>query len=168
MAVNTLFCSPKYVKENTRISDNFDEKILVIDIHDMMELEILPALGTNLYDKLTADILAGSVTGNYLTLLRDYVMPTLAKYAANMANYSGSIKYNNKDVEREASESGTSVSGSEMQNARDITKNIAEASMGRLIDHLLANSGDYPEYLTNSDSDEVKPSTDSVTVAMHL
>ena len=38
-------------------------------------------LGTDLYNKISADIIAGTLTGDYLELVNDYIQPMLIHFA---------------------------------------------------------------------------------------
>jgi hypothetical protein len=38
-------------------------------------------LGTDLYNKISADIIAGTLSGDYLNLVQDYIQPMLIHFA---------------------------------------------------------------------------------------
>ncbi len=64
-----LFISENFVKENSEIDENVDMKLINPTIWYCQKLYIEPALGTALYNDLIADVVAGSVTGDNLTLV---------------------------------------------------------------------------------------------------
>ena len=168
MANLTIFVTPQFVKETTRIDQNVDDKLLVIDIYDMQQLYLEPILGTRLYNRIAADVVANTLTGDYLTLMCDYVQPTLARYVAMIANWSLLQSYNNKSVSTKSGENSNPVDYTRQRSGTDMTRQIAEHSKQRLIDHLCAKMALYPEYSTNSGVDEIRPETNSYTTPMHL
>ena len=72
-----LFISETYVKNNTLIDENVDMRLILPSIKDAQELRIHPILGTPLYDDLKAKITAGTLNADEVTLLDDYVAPSM-------------------------------------------------------------------------------------------
>ena len=76
----TLLVSQTYLREQSLISDNVDFKLLTPIIRIVQTIDIQQLLGTNLYDKILTDVEATSLTGNYKTLVDDYVLPAMVYY----------------------------------------------------------------------------------------
>ena len=81
-----LFITPTDLKQNSLIDGNVDTDKFIQFIKISQQIHIQNYLGTALYDKISADIIADSLTGNYLTLVRDYIKDMLIHYA--MVDYN--------------------------------------------------------------------------------
>jgi len=68
-----LFISLNELKKNTNISGNIDPNKLLPAIKVAQELELEPILGTDLYNKISNDILTNTLSGDYLTLKTNYI-----------------------------------------------------------------------------------------------
>ncbi len=166
---NILLITPAYVKATTRIDKNVDAKLLTIDIYDNQQIHIEPVLGTDLYNKILADIEAsGTPTGDYLTLLCEYIQPCLTKYVEMFANHTLKTKYTNKSVSNSNSETANPVSRADSQSAWDLIKDIAEYKKQRLINYLCENHELFPELKTNDTIDKIRPVQNAYTTAMYL
>jgi hypothetical protein len=89
----------------------------------------------------------------YLNLLTTYVKPCLIHWA--MVEYLpfSAFTIANKGVFKHGSENATNVEKSELEMLIEKQRQIAQNYTQRLIDHLVFNSGIYPEYNTNSNGD---------------
>jgi len=76
-----LFISRTDLVKNSIIDGNTDTDLFIQFVKISQEIEIQNYLGTDLYNKISADIIAGTLTGNYLNLVNDYVQPMLIWYA---------------------------------------------------------------------------------------
>jgi len=70
--MSVLFISETFLKQNTQVSDNVDVKYIREAILWAQDSEIQTVLGTTLYNKIQADITAGTLAGAYKTLVDDY------------------------------------------------------------------------------------------------
>jgi hypothetical protein len=87
-----LFVSANRLKRDTAIGGSVDDDLIRPYVYMAQQRWILPVLGTKLYDKLSADIDAGTVTGDYETLLNEYIIPSTVQYS--FVNGSG-FRYGN-------------------------------------------------------------------------
>jgi len=76
-----LFVSANRLKRDTAIGGSVDDDLIRPYVFMAQQRWILPVLGTKLYDKITTDIDAGNVSGNYATLLNDYIIPSTVQYS---------------------------------------------------------------------------------------
>jgi len=77
-----LFVKPQEVMTDTIIGGNVDiDKIKPI-IKDVQTETIEELLGTELYDKIVTDIESDSLTGLYLKMFEDFVVPITTKQSA--------------------------------------------------------------------------------------
>ena len=76
-----LFISRTDLVKNSILDGNTDTDLFLQYVRISQEIHIQSALGTKLYDRISADIIAGTLTGDYLSLVTDYVQPMLIHYA---------------------------------------------------------------------------------------
>jgi len=168
MAQHILFVTSQYVKDNTAINDNVDSDILEPYIVIAQKVHIERILGTDLYQKLQADIVAGSVTGVYKVLLDEYVQNVLAQYSFYESLPFLNYKMTNKSVLTKDSDNSTAAGIEEIRYLQGKVRDICEYLAQRIHDYLCANSTDYPEYTANNDSDDIKPSNSSYFGGLYL
>ena len=76
-----LFIKREDLVRNSIINGNVDTDLFIQNIKDAQVIHVQNYLGTDLYNKISADIIAGTLGGNYLTLVNDYIQPMLIYYA---------------------------------------------------------------------------------------
>ena len=76
-----LFISRTDLIKNSIIDGNTDTDLFIQFIKIAQQIEIRNYLGTKLYEKIGADISGSGLSGNYLTLVNEYVQPMLIWYA---------------------------------------------------------------------------------------
>jgi hypothetical protein len=146
----------KYTALNGNIdTDNFIQWVkLAQDIH------IQNYLGTKLFNKINADVVANTLSGNYLMLLNVYIKPMLIHWS--MVEYLPFAAYTiaNKGIYKHGSENSQNVDKSEIDFLVEKERSIAQNYTRRFIDYMSFNNNLYPEYNTNSNAD-VFPSKES-------
>ena len=156
-----LFISRTDLVKNSIIDGNTDTDKFIQFIRIAQEIEIQNYLGTDLYNKISADIIAGTLTGDYLNLVNDYVQPMLIWWAqVNFLPYAA-YQIKNGGVFKHTSENAESVSKNEVDYLVEKARNTAEYYTRRFVDYMSFNSSTFPEYNSNSDSD-VYPDKDSL------
>ena len=156
-----LFISRTDLVKNSIIDANTDTDLFIQFIKIAQEIEVQNYLGTDLYNKISADIIAGTLTGDYLNLVNDYVQPMLIWWA--QVNYIPYAAYQIKNggVFKHTSENAESASRSEVDYLVQKARNTAEYYTRRFVEYMNFNSNLFPEYNSNSDSD-VYPDNDSL------
>ena len=76
-----LFITRNDLVKNSILNGNVDTDKFIQFIKIAQQMHIQNYLGTKLYDKISADIVAGTLTGDYLELVNDYVQPMLINFA---------------------------------------------------------------------------------------
>jgi len=152
-----LFISRTDLVKNSIIDGNVDTDKFIQFIKISQEIHIQNYLGGKLYDKISADIIAGSLSGNYLTLVTDYVQPMLIHYA--MVDYLPFAAYQVKNggVFKHSSENAQTASKDEVDFLVSKQRDFAEYYCRRFIDYMCFHGNLYPEY-TNNSEDDVYPS----------
>jgi len=148
-----LFISRTDLVKNTIIDGNVDTDKFIQFIKIAQEIHITNYLGSKLYDKISADIVADTLTGDYLSLVKDYIEPMLIHFA--MVEYLpfASFQIKNGGVFKHSSESSESVSKSEIEFLIQKQRDFSEYYTRRFVDYICFNSAKFPEYLNNSGSD---------------
>ena len=111
-----LFIRRSDIVKNTALNANVDTDKFIQFIELAQEIHIQNFLGTDLYNKISNDILGtggASLTGNYLTLVNDFIQPMLIHYA--MVEYLPFASYSisNGGVFKHQSENSQLVSKEE-------------------------------------------------------
>jgi len=163
-----LFISESFVKDNSVLDENIDVKIIRPTIYDAQRDYIKPILGTDLYDKVISDIAGSTLAGDYLTLVDDYIADCLLKWVIFEINIVGLYKYRNKSVSKQTSENSQPVDYTGQRYLMDSWKAKAETRSQDITDYLCANSDLFPEYLSNSDDDDIYPNQYNYTTSIYL
>lgn len=149
-----LFITRKDLVKFTSVNGNVDSDKFLQYIKIAQDIHIKNYLGTDLFNKLQDDIEAGTLTGDYLTLVTDYVKPMLVHWA--MVEYLPFAAYSiaNKGVFKHSSENASNVEKDEIDFLIEKERNIAQYYTDRFVDYMSFNaSGTFPEYYTNSNDD---------------
>jgi hypothetical protein len=162
-----LFISEEKLKDSTAINLNVDVNLLLPYLRQSQKLYVETKLGTDLTDKLKADITAGTLAGAYKTLVDDYIGDMLPNWAFYHAIPFLRFKIENGNIYSKTSETGTALSETEAQHLREEVRNTAEYYTERMIDYVCNNTSSFPEYSTNSGAD-VTPDRNAYYAGMNL
>ena len=150
---NALFINPEDVIKNTLIDGSLDRDKLTQFIYLSQQKDVRGYLGTDLYDKISADIVAGTLAGVYLTLNTNYIQPFLIHSSMSMFLPFAGYILGNGGVFKHQSNNSQPVDQKEVDALSEQHRNHSEYFAELLIKHLCKNSTLYPEYTTNSDDD---------------
>ena len=156
-----LFINRTDLVKNSILDGNVDTDKFIQFIKVAQQIDIQNLLGTDLYNKISADIVAGSLSGNYLSLVNTYVQPTLIWFA--QMNYIPFAAYSIKNggVFKGSSETAETVNKNEVDYLVDKAREYANYYSTRLVDYLQFNTDLFPEYNSNTDND-ISPDTDTI------
>ena len=149
-----LFITRKDLVKFTSVNGNVDSDKFLQYIKIAQDIHVRNYLGTDLFNKIQNDIEAGTLTGDYLTLVSDFVKPLLIHWA--MVEYLPFAAYTiaNKGVFKHSSENASNVEKDEVDFLIEKERNIAQYYTERFIDYMSFNaSSKFPEYYTNSNDD---------------
>lgn len=155
-----LFIKRQDLVRNSILDGNVDTDKFIQYIKIAQEIHIRNYLGTDLYNKISADIIAGTLSGDYLELVNDFVQPMLIHYA--MVDYLPFAAYQVKNggVFKHRSENGDTATKEEIDFIVQKERDIAEYYTRRFIDYMSFNQASFPEYYTNS-NDDIHPDTNA-------
>ena len=163
-----LFISEQYIKDNSQLDENVDVKRIRATIYDAQRDYIKPILGTDLYEKIISDITGSSLTGNYQTLVNDYVAESLLKWVLFELQVVLLYEMRNKNVSTNNSENSNPVDYTQHRYLMDHWKEKAERRSQDITDYLCANTDLFPEYLSNSDADDLHPTKNQYSTNIYL
>jgi|TARA_X000001382_G_scaffold70863_1_gene49390 hypothetical protein len=159
-----LFIRRSDIVKNTALNSNVDTDKFIQFIELAQEIHIQNFLGTDLYDKISNDILGtggATLTGNYLILVNTYIQPMLIHYA--MVEYLPFASYSiaNGGVFKHQSENSQLVSKEEVDYLVQKEREYAEYYTQRFIDYMSFNQSLFPEYTSNT-NDDIYPDKDAL------
>lgn len=147
----------------TALNGNVDTDKFIQFVKIAQDTDLQNYTGTNLLEKIKADILTSTLSGNYLTLTTTYLKPMLIhlsmKYYLPFAAYTIS----NKGVFKHSSENSTNVEKNEVDYLITKQTAIAQHYVERFIEYITNNSSLFPEYNSNSSGDMFPDSNNNYT-----
>jgi hypothetical protein len=155
-----LFVSRDEIVKFTALNGNIDTDNFIQWVKVAQDIHIQSYLGTKLFKKINDDLVAGTLSGNYLTLKDVYVKPMLIHWS--LVEYLPFAAYtiSNKGVYKHNSETSDTVNKEEIDFLVEKERSIAENYSRRFIDYMSFNQSLFPEYNTNSNAD-VYPTKES-------
>jgi hypothetical protein len=155
-----LFITRKDLIKNTALSGNVDTDKFIQFVKLAQEIHVRNYLGTDLYDKISQDIIDDDLSGDYLTLVNDYIQDMLIHFA--MAEYLPFAAYSisNSGVHKHDSENSQLASKQEIDQLIAKERDYAEYYTNRFIEYMSFNAqSKFPEYYSNN-NDDVYPDKD--------
>jgi len=149
----TLYINASRIKKDTALGSAVDDNLLHPYILIAQDRWILPALGTDLDNKLKQDIIDSTLTGNYETLVTEYIQPCLVQLAFAEVAYVMRLRFSNNSVTLIDNEQGSSAGINDIKMVVQKATEIGMFYRGRLVDYLCHNSNLFPEYTSNTGSD---------------
>lgn len=163
-----LFISETFVKENSEIDENVDMKLINPTIWYCQKEYIEKTLGTTLYNDLISDVVAGSLSGDNLTLVDDYIADALLFWVKHELQVPLTYKFRNKSVNKNTDPNSQPVGFEEHKYLRDYYKPKAQYFTERLEKYLCANTDLFPLYNTSTEEDDLLPRDTKPQVAVYL
>tara|TARA_R110001606_G_scaffold5061_4_gene23860 strand:+ start:1000 stop:1581 length:582 start_codon:yes stop_codon:yes gene_type:complete len=144
---NTLLISEAKLKRFTDINNALDPDLLSSIIRESQIIHVTRLLGTPLYDKILSLVDNNTLTGNYQTLVNDYVQDSLLYWAYYESLESIYLRPRNAGlVKPTGGENNIDADIALYDKKRQSVKNKAEYFSERLVDYLCFNNSLYPEY----------------------
>lgn len=144
-----LFITTQDLKRNSIIDGSVDVDKFIQFLKIAQEIHIQNYLGGALYEKISDDIVNGTLSGNYLTLVQDHIKDMLIHYA--MVDYLPFAAFTiaNNGVFKKNAEGSTNASKNEVDFLVDKHRDFAQFYTRRFIDYMCFNSNLFPEYNAN-------------------
>lgn len=151
---SALFIKRSDLINNTALSGNIDTDKFIQFIKIAQDIHVQNYVGSDLYDKISNDIIAGTLSGDYLNLVNDYIQPMLIHFA--MTEYLPFAAYTiaNGSVYKKGAENSTTVNKDEIDSLIAKERDYAEYYTQRFIDYMSFNApSKFPEYYSSSNED---------------
>jgi len=142
------FISTNYLKEQTTIDANIEDKMLNQSIMDAQNIDIQAILGTRLYKTLQVKITGSTISGIYKTLLDDYIENALIKFAERRSLIYLYTKIKNSSVVTQNDAGSNPVEIQILNKLRGEISDDAEFYSNKLKLYLEQNKSSIPEYQT--------------------
>lgn len=162
-----LLIKKKDVIAFTQANGNIDSDKLMHHIAIAQDIELQSYLGTDLLEKLQSDVSGSTLSGNYETLVQEYVKPVLIHWSMVHAIPMLAVTIGNGGIYRHEPESGAALTDDEIRDLVAHEKKRAVYYSDRMIDYLSHNSELFPEYTSNTNED-VNPRKDSSYCSWNL
>mgnify|MGYP003670295765 FL=1 len=148
-----LFISRTDLVKNTILDGNVDTDKFIQFVKISQVIHIQNYLGSKLYDRISADIVAGTLAGDYLALVVDYIQPMLIHFA--MMDYLpfAAFQVSNGGIFKHNSENSQTASKDEVDFLVQKERSFAEYYTRRFVDFICFDSTKFPEYNNNTEAD---------------
>ncbi len=148
-----LFVTTKDISKFTALNGNVDTDKFIQFLKIAQDIHIQNYLGTDLFDKISDDIVNSTLAGDYLDLVNNYIKPMVIHWG--MVEYLpfSAYKIANQGVFKHLSENSESVDKNEVDFLIGKETQIAEHYTERFIQYICNNSSLFPEYNSNSNGD---------------
>lgn len=158
--MTALWIKREDLVRNTAIGGNVDTDKFIQFIKIAQEIHVQNYTGTRLYERISNDIINGTLAGDYLTLVNSYLQPMLIHYA--MVEYLPFAAYTigNGGVFKHNSENSTTADKVEVDYLVGKARDLAQYYTDRFISYMSYNQQSFPEYNLNSNAD-IYPDTDA-------
>jgi len=166
--MRALFISEKYIKENSIVDENTDYKKILPTIWQCQIQYVQNILGTKLYEDLKVKVIAGTIAGNDKVLLDDYISDCLLYWCEYELQIPLLYEFRNKNVSKQRSNNSELISTKESQRIENRFKAKAQFFSDRLSTYLCANDTLYPLFMTETETDEVKPTNNGYSTNLFL
>jgi len=148
-----LFVTRQDISVFTATNGNVDNDKLLPFIFQAQNKHIQNYLGSDLYNKLQADIVAGTLAGNYLILVRDYLKPMLEHFTmVEYLPYAG-VNISNSGIYTKNPENSTALTKDHVDSLIENARNSAQFYTERFLDYIKNNLSLFPEYQSNTSED---------------
>lgn len=142
----TFIISEAKLRQFTDINDNLDTALIKNAVREAQDISLQRIIGTKLYNKILSDVDASTLTGDYKTLVDDYIQDFLlyaAYYEALEAIYIR--PRNNGLLTPTGGENSIEVDRTRFNQKRQSVENKMEFYAERLANYINEEQASFPE-----------------------
>jgi len=149
-----LLVDKQDIYKYTQLKGNVDVDNISPFVKVAQDIEVQQVLGSKLYRKILDDVQGGTLTGDYDTLVMDYVQPMLIHYA--MADFIQFHTYevNNAGIMKNTPENTIAPDRVEIDTLVKRYRQIGDTYRKRLTDWITLKIQLFPEYTAYQDGGE--------------
>ena len=148
-----LYVNPDYMKRLTQLNGGVEDAVMVPAIILAQDKYLQQYLGTDLHEKLKADISGGTLTGNYEVLVDTYVRKVAVWWAMVEMLPNLYVKLDNGGLVIRSAENTSPIGEDDLHREIENARQNAQFYTTRLVEYLCYNQSLYPEYNSNSGAD---------------
>jgi hypothetical protein len=148
-----LFITRNDLVKYTAVNGNVDTDKFIQFVKIAQDIHIQNYLGSDLFNRISTDIINDTLTGAYLTLVDTYIKPMVIHWS--MVEYLPFASYSiaNKGVYKHSAENSENVAKDEVDFLIEKSRNLAQYYTDRFISYMSFNQSTYPEYNSNNNED---------------
>lgn len=160
--MNPLFISLEDIPKFTALNASTDKDKFLQFVVVAQDIHIQSILGSNLFEKISADIVAGTLSGDYLALVNNHIKKILIH--KSMVEYLPFAAYSiaNSGVYKKNSENAQTVDKEEIDYLVEKERDISEHYVQRFVKYMCKNHLLFPEYDNNTEED-MRPNKQAFT-----
>jgi len=153
LTAEVLFVNPDYMKRLTQLNGGVEDAVMVPAIILAQDKYIQQYLGTDLLEKLKSDISGSGVSGDYETLLDDYVRKATVWWSMVEMLPNLYVKLDNGGLVIRSAENTSPIGEDDLHREIENARQNAQFYTTRLVEYLCNNSSLFPEYKSNNGPD---------------
>lgn len=151
--MEALLITRQDIVKYSNLNGNIDSDKMQQFVKLSQDIHLERILGTDLLNRIKSDIIAGTLTDPYLTLLTKYVKPMLIHYALVEIIPFNAYQIANGGIFKHNSENSDSVSKNEVDFLMEKYRKVAEHYTERFQKYMSFNGSTFPEWNSNSNED---------------
>ena len=150
-----LFVTRHDISVFTAANGNIDNDKILPYINQAQDVHIQNYLGTDLYNKIQADIVGSTLVDPYLSLLNDYIKDMLLHWTmVEYLPYAG-VNIANGGIYTKNPENSTALSKEHVDSLIEKSRTTSQFYTNRFIDYMQSGiaPSNFPEYYSNTQAD---------------
>ena len=148
----TYFCTERYLKDNTTISNNCDVKDVLINVRPVADMYSRSVLGTFFYNDLLTKYNNQTLSADETTLV-GFIQPAIAWKAASESIISLSYQLKNKGIQTQSGDFSSNAEYKEIMFLVHHYSDRGDFYLQRLYDYLYTNKALFPVFLDDDNND---------------
>lgn len=153
LQAEVLFVNPDFLKRLTNLNGSVEDSYIIPSVILSQDKYLQQYLGTDLLERLKTDVSGGTLTGDYLTLMDEYVRKVVCWWTMVDLVPSLYVKIDNGGLVIRSSDNTQAISPDDLYREVERARTNAQFYTQRLVSYLCNNSNLFPEYSSNSDGD---------------
>ncbi len=144
-----IYADSDYIKAYTYLNGSIGDDYLRVSMLTAQDKWIRPYLGDSLDAYLKAQIQAGTLSGNYETLVNTYIKPAFAWFTVVEYLPNALVKIDNSGLVQRISDDTTPATNADKNRLVNQATDNGEMYRQKLVDYLCANSTLFPQFSDN-------------------
>ena len=155
---DVFIISEANLRQFTDLNNNVDSELLKNAIREAQDIELQRILGTKLYDKIKTDIKNNTLSGDYETLVLNWIQNALLYESYYYALEDIYLRpRNNGLLIPQGGENSTAADGTWYNRKRQSVENKKQFYEERLTNYLIQKQGNFPELNGNVELQQMYP-----------